>query len=68
MSNRSFDSDADFESFQKIRRGRGEGVMPVASNGRAISSSRKTAASRQANRKVAKRTGGIHRRRIKKID
>ena len=66
MSNRTFDSDADHETFQKIRR-EADGMMPVASNRRARVSSRKTAASRRANRKIAKRTGGIHKRRIKKI-
>ena len=67
MSKRDFDSSSfESESFEKIRTDN-DGLMPVGSNRRARSTARKTAASRRANKKVARRSGGIHLRRNKKI-
>ena len=62
----SEDSLADAETFEKIRPWK-DGALPVASSRMAIRSSRKTSASRRANKRIARKMGGIHRRRIKKI-
>ena len=61
MSKRAFDSSRfESESFEKIRADN-DGLMPVGSNRRARSTARKTAASRRANKKVARRSGGERR-------
>ena len=58
----------DEDSFEKIRPQRDGGAFPVASRTRATSSSRKTIASKRANKRIAKNAGGMHRRRNKRVD
>jgi len=60
------ESPEDFQTVERINR-RQKANMPVASGRSADRSSKKTTGSRKAKKIVSQKSGGMHRRRQKRI-
>ena len=56
-------ADDDSENFEKIRRNRDEGRMPVSRSNAAKRAAYKTAPSRRTSRNNSRRNSGMHHRR-----